>query len=165
MKCLERVQNRPVPKGPSDSSQVRSACNIFATKERVPVLNPELRERLWPFLGGIAKQNGIKPRCVGGVADHVHLLLSMPTTLPIAKAIQLIKGGSSAWIHQNFRQLRNFSWQEGYGAFSVGISQIPETIAYIENQEEHHRTRTFREEYLVILKRHGLDFEEKYALD
>ena len=138
---------------------------VFATKERVPVLNPELRERLWPFLGGIAKQNGIKPRCVGGVADHVHLLLSMPTTLPIAKAIQLIKGGSSAWIHQNFRQLRNFSWQEGYGAFSVGISQIPETIAYIENQEEHHRTRTFREEYLVILKRHGLDFEEKYALD
>ena len=138
---------------------------VFATKERVPVLNPELRERLWPFLGGIAKQNGIKPRCVGGVADHVHLLLSMPTTLPIAKAIQLIKGGSSAWIHQNFRQLHNFSWQEGYGAFSVSISQLPETIAYIQNQEEHHRTRTFREEYLVILKRHGLDFEEKYALD
>ena len=149
---------------PNTFSSLNIHC-VFATKERVPVLNPELRERLWPFLGGIAKQNGIKPRCVGGVADHVHLLLSMPTTLPIAKAIQLIKGGSSAWIHQNFRQLRNFSWQEGYGAFSVGISQIPETIAYIENQEEHHRTRTFREEYLVILKRHGLDFEEKYALD
>ncbi|MFY9984570.1 MAG: IS200/IS605 family transposase [Chthoniobacterales bacterium] len=138
---------------------------VFTTKERVPVLNPELRERLWPFLGGIAKQNGIKPRCVGGVADHVHLLLSMPTTLSVAKAIQLIKGGSSAWIHQNFRQFRNFSWQEGYGAFSVSTSQLSETMAYIQNQPEHHRTRTFREEYLAILKRHGLDFEEKYALD
>jgi len=116
---------------------------IFATKEHAPVLNPELRKRLWPFLGGIAKQNGIKPRCIGGVADHVHLLLSMPTTLPIAKAIQLIKGGSSAWIHQNFGQLRNFSWQEGYGSFSVSISQLSETMAYIQNQEEHHRTRTF----------------------
>src|SRR5271157_3945889 len=67
---------------------------IFSTKERVPMLNPELRERLWPFLGGIAKQNGIKPRCIGGVADHVHLLLSLPTTVPIAKAIQFNKG----WI-------------------------------------------------------------------
>jgi putative transposase len=148
---------------PNTFSSLNIHC-VFATKMRVPVLNPELRERLWPFLGGIAKQNGIKPRCVGGVADHVHLLLSMPTTLSIAKAIQSIKGGSSAWIHQNFGQLRNFSWQEGYGAFSVSISQLPETIAYIQNQEEHHRIRTFREEYLAILKRHGLDFEEKYAL-
>ncbi|MBV8215021.1 MAG: IS200/IS605 family transposase [Verrucomicrobia bacterium] len=149
---------------PNTFSSLNVHC-IFATKERTPVLNPELRERLWPFLGGIAKQNGIKPRCVGGVADHVHLLLSMPTTLPVAKAIQLIKCGSSAWIHESFQQLCNFSWQEGYGAFSVSISQLPETIAYIQNQEEHHRIRTFREEYLAILKRHELDFEEKYALD
>jgi putative transposase len=76
---------------------------IFSTKERVPMLNPELREWLWPFLGGIAKQNGITPRCIGGVAHHVHLLLSLPTTVPIAKAIQLIKAGSSAWIQQTFR--------------------------------------------------------------
>ena len=76
------------------------------------MLNPELRERLWPYLGGIAKQNGITPRCIGGVADHVHLLLSLPTTVPNAKAIQLIKAGSSAWIDQTFRQLDNFShWQ------------------------------------------------------
>ena len=99
---------------------------IFSTKERAPMLNPELRERLWPFLGGIAKQNGITPRCIGGVADHVHLLLSLPTTVPIAKAIQLVKAGSSAWIHQTFRQLDNFSWQQGDGAFSVSVSQLPE---------------------------------------
>ena len=107
------------------------------------MLNPELRERLWPFLGGIAKQNGITPRCIGGVADHVHLLLSLPTTVPIAKAIQLVKAGSSAWIHQTFRQLDNFSWQQGYGAFSVSVSQLPETIHSIHNQVEHHRTELF----------------------
>jgi putative transposase len=138
---------------------------IFSTKSRVPLLKPEIRERLWPFLGGIAKQNGIKPRCIGGVADHVHLLLSLPTTVPIAKAIQLTKGGSSAWIHQTYREMRTFSWQQGYGAFSVSISQLPETIDYIRNQAEHHRTRSFQEEYLAFLKKHDLKFENKYVWD
>jgi putative transposase len=85
--------------------------------------------------------------------------------VPIAKAMQLIKTGSSAWIHQAFRDLRDFSWQQGYGAFSVGISQLPETIHYIQNQAEHHRTRTFREEYLAFLKKHGLEFEDRYIWD
>ena len=99
---------------------------------------------------------------MGGVADHVHLLLSLPTTVAISKAIQLIKGGSSIWIHQMFPKLGNFSWQQGYGALSVGISQVPETIRYIEQQAEHHRTRTFQEEYLSILKKHEMPFDEKY---
>lgn len=86
---------------------------IFSTKDRVPVLTAEIRERLWPYLGGIAKQNGIRPACIGGVADHMHLLLSLPTTISIAKAIQSIKGGSSAWIHDTFQELHNFAWQEG----------------------------------------------------
>jgi REP-associated tyrosine transposase len=135
---------------------------IFSTKERVPVLTPEIRERLWPYLGGIARQNGFRARCVGGVADHVHLLLSLSTTVAISKAVQLIKAGSSAWIHQSFPKLRNFSWQQGYGAFSVGISQMSETIRYIEQQPEHHRTRTFQEEYLNILRKHEMSFDEKY---
>jgi putative transposase len=149
---------------------------IFSTKERAPILNPELRERLWLFLGGIAKQNGITPRRIGGVADHVHLLLSLPTTVPIAKAIQLIKAGSSAWIDQTFRQLHNFSWQQGDGAFSVSVSQLPETIHSIQNQVEHHRSRTFPQEDLAFLKRHehstrgrllmpGLSFDDKYLWD
>jgi putative transposase len=129
------------------------------------MLKPEIRERLWPLLGGIAKQNEIKPRCIGGVADHVHLLLSLPTTIPIAKAIQLIKGGSSGWIHQTYREMRNFSWQKGYGAFSVSISQVPKTIQYIQNQAEHHRTRSFQEEYLAFLKRHDLKYENRYVWD
>ena len=136
---------------------------VFSTKERVPT--PEVRERLWPYLGGIAKQNGVHPKCIGGVADHVHLLLSMPTTMAIAKAIQLIKSGSSAWIHQTFRELRNFGWQQGYGAFSVSVSQLPEAISYIDHQVEHHRTRTFQEEYLAFLKAHDVKFDEKYLWD
>src|ERR1700730_465953 len=96
---------------------------VFSTKERVGVLNPDIRERLWPYMGGIAKQNGMIPKCIGGVSDHVHLLATLPTRLAVAKAVQLIKAGSSAWIHQTFPNLRNFSWQQGYGAFSVCISQ------------------------------------------
>ena len=91
--------------GHSQHSRSLNIHCIFSTKGRAPMLNPELRERLWPFLGGIAKQNGITPRCIGGVADHVHLLLSWPTTVPIAKAIQLVKAGSSAWIDQTFYSL------------------------------------------------------------
>ncbi|MFY9983426.1 MAG: IS200/IS605 family transposase [Chthoniobacterales bacterium] len=135
---------------------------VFSTKERVPVLTPDIRERLWPYIGGIAKQNGIVPKCIGGAADHVHLLLALPTTMGIAKAVQLIKTGSSGWIHQTYPHLRNFAWQQGYGAFSVGISQIPETVCYIERQLEHHRTRTFKEEYLAFLKGHGGNLDEKY---
>jgi putative transposase len=105
------------------------------------------------------------PKCIGGVADHVHLLLSLPTTISISKGIQLIKGGSSIWIHQSFPKLHNLSWQEGYGAFSVGIAQMPETIRYIEQQPEHHRTRTFQEEYLTILRKHAMRFGERYLWD
>ena len=135
---------------------------IFTTKERVAILSPEIRERLWPFLGGIARQNGIIPRCIGGVADHVHLLLSFPTTITVAKAIQLIKGGSSSWLHQTFPKLGNFSWQQGYGAFAVSASHLSGTINYSQHQAEHHRTRTFTEEYLEILQKHNLQFEDKY---
>ena len=135
---------------------------IFSTKERIPILSPEIRERLWPYLGGIAKQNGIKPACIGGVADHVHLLLSLPTTIAVTKAIQLIKGVASAWVHDTFRELHNFAWQEGYGAFRVSVSHLSETVEYIKNQAEYHRTRTFQEEYLAFLKKHNLQFEEKY---
>jgi REP-associated tyrosine transposase len=135
---------------------------IFSTKERVPMLSPEVRERLWPYLGGIAKQNGVKPACIGGVADHVHLLLSLPTTIATAKIIQLIKAGWSAWIHDTFKDLRNFAWQDGCGAFSVSVSHMSETVDYIKNQAEHHRTRTFQEEYLAVLGKHNLQFEDKY---
>src|SRR5450756_841244 len=87
---------------------------VFSTKERRPQIALELRERLWPFLGGIVRQNKMKAIEVGGVEDHVHLLLSLPSTLSVAKALQLIKGGSSKWIHETFPQHRLFEWQEEY---------------------------------------------------
>src|ERR1700733_11150142 len=138
---------------------------VFSTKDRVKDLNPEVQGRLWPYMGGIAKQNGVIPKCIGGVSDHVHLLVALPARMAAAKAIQLIKAGSSAWIHQTFPELQNFSWQQGYGAFSVGISQVQETVRYIEQQLEHHRTRTFQEEYTAFLKKHGPHFDEKYLWD
>ncbi len=138
---------------------------VFSTKNRTPILVGNMRERLWAFMGGIARENGMKARCIGGITDHVHLLVSMPTTLSTAKGIQLIKGGSSAWVHETFPEMRNFAWQEGYGAFSVSVSHLAETIAYIENQEEHHRHKSFQEEYLAFLKRHEIDYDEKYLWD
>ena len=138
---------------------------VFSTKNRQPLLVGEIKERFWAFMGGIAKQNGIKPLCIGGVADHVHLLLSLPTTMSVAKAMQLIKGGSSAWAHETFSPLRQFAWQSGYGAFTVSVSQVAETISYIHNQVEHHRLRSFQEEYVSFLKKHGIGFEERYLWD
>jgi putative transposase len=133
---------------------------VFATKDREPVLIRRLRERLWPYLGGIARENGMKTLAIGGVADHVHVLLSLPSTISLAKAMQLLKGNSSKWIHETFPELRSFAWQEGYGAVSIGVAGIEATCAYIRNQEEHHRTRTYREEVIMLLQRHGLAFED-----
>ena len=133
---------------------------VFSTKERRPFITPDLQERLWPYLGGIARENKMKALKVGGVEDHVHVLLSLPSTLAIAKAVQLIKGNSSKWIHETFPNLRAFEWQEGYGAFSISVSGIDDTIAYIANQAEHHRKRTFKEELEAILKKHGIAYED-----
>jgi REP element-mobilizing transposase RayT len=138
---------------------------VFSTKNREPLLVGETRERLWAFMGGIAKRNGVRPICIGGVEDHVHLLLSMPTTLSVAKTVQLIKGGSSAWIHDTFGTLRNFAWQTGYGAFAVSTSHVPDIIRYIQNQAEHHRAKSFQEEYVGFLKKHGISFEERFLWD
>src|SRR5271166_113927 len=101
---------------------------VFSTKERVRVLNPDIRERLWPYMGGIAKQNGIIPKCIGGVSDHVHLLVTLPTRLAIAKAAQLIKAGSSAWIDQTFPNLRNFGIQPEHYSIGLIIERKPNPL-------------------------------------
>jgi len=134
---------------------------VWSTKKRAAFLDSDLRERLWPYLGGIARENKMKTLAVGGVADHVHLLISLPASLSVAKAIQLLKGNSSKWIHETFPGLAGFAWQEGYGAFSIGVSGVDATVEYIRNQIEHHRQRTFREEFAAMLHKHGLDFHER----
>ena len=102
----------------------------------------------------------MKTLAVGGAADHVHVLLSLPPTVSVAKAMQLLKGNSSKWIREIFPKIRAFAWQEGYGAFSIGVSGVDTTVAYIRNQAEHHRTRSFREEYVAMLKKHGFAYDE-----
>jgi REP element-mobilizing transposase RayT len=132
---------------------------VFSTKGRVPALTAEIRMRLWPYLGGIARDHGMKALAIGGVSDHVHLLLSLPPTLSVAKAMQLLKGNSSKWLHETFPSWNGVSWQEGYGAFSIGTAGIEATAAYIRGQEEHHRHRTFREEFELFLRRNGLEYD------
>ena len=132
---------------------------VFSTKDRRRVVTPAMQSKLWPYLGGIARNNKMKALQVGGFEDHVHILLSLPATLDVAKAVQLLKGNSSKWIHETFADEHGFEWQKGYGAFSIGISGVAETIAYIENQAEHHRRVTFEEELAAILRKHGLEFQ------
>jgi len=133
---------------------------IWSTKNRDPSLHPKLRERFWPYLGGIARENKVKALAIGGAADHVHILASMPATMSVAKMVQLLKGNSSKWIHETFPEMRSFEWQEGYGAFSIGVSAIDATVAYIRNQTEHHHKQTFREEFQAILRKHGFDSDQ-----
>jgi len=137
---------------------------VFSTKNQEKWLKSDIREKLFPYIGGICRENNFKLIKAGGVDDHLHLLVSLPSTITIAKAIQYLKGGSSRWIHETFGDMKNFAWQEGYGAFTIGVSQIDRTIKYITNQEDHHRKKTFREEFIDILNYHGIEFEEKYLL-
>src|ERR1019366_598427 len=135
---------------------------VFSTKERRRLITPELRDRLWPFLGGIARQNKMKAIEIGGVEDHVHILLSLPSTMAVSKALQLIKGGSSKWIHEAFPEHRGLACQEEYGAFSVSVLQLDKTIEYLKGQESHHRKMTFQEEFLALLKKQRIKYDERY---
>jgi REP element-mobilizing transposase RayT len=101
----------------------------------------------------------------GGVADHLHLLISLPKTLDIAHAMQLIKGGSSKWVHENFPDLRMFEWQEGYGAFSIGVGEVERTVKYIDNQAEHHKQKDFKAEFVSFLDAHFIEYDERYIFD
>src|SRR5262249_44589672 len=131
---------------------------VFSTKERRALLSEEMQPRLWAYIGGIARANHFKALAVGGMADHAHVLLSLPAAMPIAKAVQLIKGGSSKWINDQSTR-RNFAWQDAYGAFSIGISQVEDTIQYINTQKEHHAGMGFDEEMRRILEKHGISTE------
>ena len=129
------------------------------------MITPELQSRLFPYMGGIARDNKMKAIEIGGTDDHVHLLLSMSSTLSIAKAMQLIKGGSSKWVHDTFREHRTFEWQEGYGAFSIGMSDVKRTVDYIRNQAEHHQRKDFKGEFLDFLKKPEIEYDERYIWD
>ena len=137
----------------------------FGTKHRQRWIKPEIEARLWSYLGGIAAQNTLKPVCIGGSEDHVHLLLGLPPTISVAAVLKQIKGGSSAWIKQNLPGCEGFTWQDGYGAFTVSQSHLAKVAHYIQTQREHHQIKTFQEEYRALLERHGIQYDERYLLD
>ncbi len=135
---------------------------IFSTKGRRKIIAPDIQPRLWAFIGGIARNHEMKALAIGGTDDHVHTLLSLPSTLTIAKAMEVIKSASSRWMHKTCA-IDAFEWQEGYGAFSIGSTQTKVTISYIDRQEEHHRTRDFQAEFLAFLKKHGIEYDPRYV--
>jgi len=138
---------------------------VFSTKNREKIIRRDIESRVWAYLGGIARENDFTALCVGGVENHVHLLLSLPPNLAVSKAVQLLKGGSSLWIKDAVSKVPDmgrFAWQDGYAAFSVSQSQLGEVIKYIRMQQEHHRAKTFEEEYRSFLAKHQIAAEEKF---
>jgi REP-associated tyrosine transposase len=114
-------------------------------------------------MGGIARENRMRAMAIGGTTDHVHMLVSLPATMSVAKGIQLIKGGSSKWVHDEFSKYRKFEWQDGYGAFSVSASRMKTVINYIDRQKEHHRKETFEEEFIEFLEEYGVPYDRRYV--
>jgi putative transposase len=120
---------------------------------------------LHTYLATVCRDLDADVVCVGGVADHIHIVTTLPRTLSQAQLIEQIKKVSSKWIKTLDARYRGFFWQRGYGAFSVSPSQLEAVLQYVDTQQEHHRTRTFQEEYRELLHKHGLDFDERYVWD
>lgn len=135
---------------------------VFSTKERRKSIAEDVQERLWAYIGGIAREHNMKAIVVGGTDDHIHLLLSLPATKTIAQAMREIKQGSSRWMHETCG-IAEFAWQEGYGAFSIGLNQMDATVAYIAGQREHHRKRDFQTEYVAFLKKHQIEYDPRHV--
>jgi len=133
---------------------------VFSTKERRKLITKEFQPKLWSYMAGIGRNNGFLVLANGGMEDHTHLLIQLPATLALAKAVQLIKGGSSKWINEHGRA---FAWQEGYGAFGVSKSNMNAVVKYIANQEAHHRKITFEDEFIALLEKHGIEYDPKYV--
>jgi len=134
---------------------------VFSTKERRPLIADAWRDRLHAYLGGALHAIQAMPLAIGGTADHVHLLVGLRATHRLAEVLREIKGASSRWVHETIGA-PGFSWQDGYGAFTVSGEGLEEVRRYIGAQEAHHRVVTFQEEYLSFLQRHGVEFDERY---
>ncbi|HEY4256769.1 MAG TPA: IS200/IS605 family transposase, partial [Candidatus Udaeobacter sp.] len=138
---------------------------VFSTKNREPWLDSDVRPRMHAYVATICRDLGADFVHVGGVADHVHILTTLPRTASPAQLIEQIKKASSKWIKTLDSGYRGFFWQRGYGAFSVSPSQLDAVLQYVDSQQEHHHTRTFQEEYRELLRTHGIDFDERYVWD
>jgi putative transposase len=136
---------------------------VFSTKHREPWIAENHEAQIWSYLGGIARDGGMTSLSIGGLEDHLHLVLGLPPTLTVSRAVQLLKGASSRWIRESIPELAAFSWQDGYGAFTISRSMLPATVAYVERQRERHQARTFQEEFRALLERHDIAYDERYV--
>ena len=135
---------------------------IWSTKHRQPLISEDIRDRLFQYIGGIIRDDGGKLLAAGGMPDHVHLLADIGKQQSVVEAVRDIKANSSGWIHKTFPQYQSFAWQTGYGAFTVSYSSVEAVKNYIANQAEHHRKRTFQEEFVEFLQRHGIEYDDRY---
>lgn len=135
---------------------------VFSTKERQPWLTADTRKRAYDYLGGAIRSEGGHSILIGGVEDHVHLFAKLRQDKAVSDVIRNIKANSSGWIHKTFPNLKAFEWQRGYGAFTVSLSQSSKLKTHIANQESHHRRKSFREEFLVLLRNHEVECDERY---
>jgi putative transposase len=135
---------------------------VFSTKDRRKTISDELQPRLWAYIVGVCKKLEILVQAVGGTEDHLHVLIHVPPNLAVAKAVLTIKANSSRWINEGAP--RRFAWQEGYGVFSVSHSLAATAVRYINNQKTHHRKMSFEDEFVALLKKHGVDYDPKFLL-
>jgi len=135
---------------------------VFSTKDRMRFLDVQIRPDLFAYMGGIVREIGGANRIINGLEDHVHMLISLPADVAISERLRVVKTNSSRWIHETFGNRRHFAWQTGYGAFSVSASNQKQVIKYIRDQEQHHRRMTFQEEFVALLRKHGVSFEERF---
>ena len=133
---------------------------VFSTKERLPLITNEIKPELFAYFGGLIKELKGKPIIINGMSDHVHILASSPPTISTADTMRFIKTNSSKWVTQKFG--KSFEWQKGYGAFSVSRSNVDAVYKYIQEQEAHHRKFDFREEFIALLKKNEVDFDEQF---
>jgi putative transposase len=132
---------------------------VFSTKDRRNSIAKECQPRLWAYLAGICKNHEMIALTIGGTENHVHILLHLPPKLALAKAVLLLKANSSKWMAE---QRKDFSWQEGYGAFSVSSSNLDQVARYIQNQDAHHRKTSFEDEFRALLRKHGVEYDPKF---
>jgi putative transposase len=138
---------------------------VFSTKHRQNFIRLEIENRIWSYIGGIARKHKTTALQIGGIENHIHALIMSPPIHAPSKIAQFLKGDSSKWIHEEFRDLQSFAWQDGFGAFSVSKSNVPKVIDYIKSQRQHHLKQSFEDEYLELLKLHETDYNVKYLFD